>query len=118
MTPWRAYRSARAVGARTGLGLVPARIVRARPAGGHGGVRPASLRFTATLDGGVAVEPAAPKPLLASGPLRPGSHAGGALTLRNQTGAALAVRLRARPSSTALDGTAHVRLVSRGAVLA
>src|SRR3954470_3332384 len=118
MSTFAADRFTRAIGAAIGLGLVAALIVMARPAGGHGGVLPASLRFTATLDGAVAVEPAAPKLLLASGPMRPGSHAGGALTLRNQTGAVLAVRLRARPSSTALDGTAHVRLVSRGAVLA
>jgi hypothetical protein len=118
MSSSAADRFTRAIGAAIGLGLVAALIVMARPAGGHGGVLPASLRFTATLDGAVAVEPAAPKPLLASGPMRPGSHAGGGLTLRNQTGATLAVRLRARPSSTALDGTAHVRLVSGGAVLA
>src|SRR4051812_50049427 len=87
------------------------------PAGGQGGVLPASLRFTAALDGAVAVEPAAPKPLLASGPMRPGSHASGGLTLRNQTGEVLAVRLRAKPDSTALDGTAQVRVGSRGQVL-
>ncbi|HEV2856979.1 MAG TPA: hypothetical protein VGW80_01095 [Solirubrobacterales bacterium] len=111
-------RFTRAIGAAIGLVLVAALIVAARPAGGHGGVLPASLRFTATLDGAVAVEPAAPKPLLASGPMRPGSHARGELTLRNQTGETLAVRLRAKASSTALDGTARVRIVSQGATLA
>ncbi|HET9593690.1 MAG TPA: hypothetical protein VFP17_12325 [Solirubrobacterales bacterium] len=110
-------RFTRAIGAAIGLGLVAALIVAARPAGGHGGVLPASLRFTATLDGAVAAEPAAPKPLLASGPMRPGSHARGGFTLSNQTGETLAVRLRAQPSSTALDGTAQVRLRSRGVVL-
>jgi hypothetical protein len=110
-------RFTRAIGAAIGLGLVAALIVAARPAGGHGGVLPASLRFTASLDGAVAAEPAAPQPLLASGPMRPGSHARGAFTLRNQTGETLAVRLRAKPSSTALDGTAQVRLESRGVVL-
>jgi len=110
-------RFTRAIGAAIGLGLVAALIVAARPAGGHGGVLPASLRFTATLDGAVAAEPAAPKPLLASGPMRPGSHARGGFTLSNQTGETLAVRLRAKPSSTALDGTAQVRLQSRGIVL-
>jgi hypothetical protein len=110
-------RFTRAIGAAIGLCLVAALIVAARPAGGHGGVLPASLRFTATLDGAVAASPAAPKPLLASGPLRPGNHAEGAFSLRNQTGETLAVRLRAQPSSTALDGIAQVRLQSRGAVL-
>jgi hypothetical protein len=118
MSTSTADRFTRAIGAAIGLALVAALIVMARPAGGHGGVLPASLRFTAALDGAVAVEPAAPKPLLSSGPMRPGSHARGGFTLRNQTGEALAVRLRAKPSSTALDGTAHVRLVSRGVVLA
>lgn len=118
MSSLSADRFTRAIGAAIGLALVAALIVAARPAGGHGGVLPASLRFTAVLDGAVAVEPAPPKPLLESGPLRPGSHAGGRIVLRNQTGEALAVRLRAKPDSTALDGTAHVRLVSRGVVLA
>lgn len=117
MSTSAADRFTRAIGAAIGLGLVAALIVAARPAAGHGGVLPATLRFTAALDGAVAAEPAAPKPLLASGPMRPGSHAEGNFTLRNQTGETLAVRLRAKPSSTALDGTAQVRLESRGAVL-
>lgn len=111
-------RFTRAIGAAIGLGLVAALIVAARPAGGHGGVLPASLRFTAALDGAVMVEPAAPRPLLESGPMRPGSHASGAMTVSNQTGETLAVRLRAKPNSTALDGTAQVRLTSHGRTLA
>jgi len=117
MSTSTADRFTRAIGAAIGLALIAALIVMARPAGGHGGVLPASLRFTATLDGAVAATPAAPKPLLASGPMRPGSHARGAFALRNETGETLAVRLRARPNSTALDGTAQVRLESRGVVL-
>jgi len=112
-----ADRFTRAIGAAIGLALVAALILAARPAGGHGGVLPASLRFTTALDGVVAAQPAPPKPLLASGPMRPGSHARGAFSLRNESGETLAVRLRARPSSTALDGIAQVRLVSRGVVL-
>lgn len=112
-----ADRFTRAIGAAIGLGLVAALIVMARPAGGHGGVLPASLRFTATLDGAVAAAPAAPQPLLSSGALRPGGHAKGGFSLRNQTGETLAVGLRAQPSSTALDGIAQVRLQSRGVVL-
>ncbi len=107
----------RAIGAAIGLGLVAALIVAARPAHGHGGVLPASLRFTAALDGTVAIAPAAPRPLLESGPMRPGSHASGTMTVRNQTGGALVVRLRAKPDSTALDGTAQVRLTSGGRTL-
>ena len=41
--------------------------------------------------------PAAPRAVLASGPLRPGGHAAGTLALRNQTGSRLAVGLRAVP---------------------
>ncbi len=118
MSSSAADRFTRAIGAAIGLGLVAALIVAARPAGGHGGVLPAELRFTAGLDGAVTVEPAAPRPLLESGPMRPGSHAGGAMTVTNQTGEALAVRLRAKPSSTALDGTAQVRVTSGGRTLA
>jgi hypothetical protein len=117
MSTLAADRFTRAIGAAIGLGLVAALIFAARPAGGHGGVLPASLRFTAALDGAVAAQPAAPKPLLASGQMRPGGHARGAFSLRNETGETLAVRLRARPSSTALDGIAQVRLQSRGVVL-
>jgi hypothetical protein len=110
-------RFTRAIGAAIGLGLVAALIVAARPAGGHGGVLPAELRITAGLDGEVAVGPAAPKPLLESGPMRPGTQVSATMALRNQTGEELAVRLRAQPDSTALDGTAHVRLLSQGKVL-
>lgn len=110
-------RFTRAIGAAIGLVLVAALIVAVRPAGGHGGVLPASLRFSAALDGSVAISPAAPKSLLESGPMRPGSHAQGTMTVANQTGEALAVRLRAQPDSTALDGTAQVRLTSGGRTL-
>jgi hypothetical protein len=118
MSTFAADRFTRAIGVAIGLGLVATLIAMARPAGGDGGVLPATLRFTATLDGAVAAAPAAPKPFLASGPMRPGTDAEGAFTFVNQTGETLAVRLRARPSSTALDGTAQVRLLSGGVVLA
>jgi hypothetical protein len=117
MGPSAADRFTRAIGAAIGLGLVAALIVAARPATGHGGVLPATLRFAAALDGSVAISPSAPRPLLVSGPMRPGSHVVGTMTVRNQTGEALAVRLRAKPDSTALDGTAQVRLTSGGRTL-
>lgn len=104
----------RVVAAAIGLGLVAALIVMARPAGGHGGVLPASLRFTAVQDGAVAVLPAAPRALLDSGPMRPGSRAKGRMRLTNETGKRLQVGIRATPSSTALDGTVHVRLIAAG----
>src|SRR3954462_4978217 len=97
MSSFAADRFTRAIGAAIGLGLVAALIVAARPAGGHGGVLPASLRFTAALAGGGAGEPVPPRPLLVSGAMRPGSRASGKMSVRNETGEALAVRLRARP---------------------
>jgi hypothetical protein len=109
---------AHVLAAAIGAGLVIALVAMARPAGGRGGVAAAALRFTAAPDGAVALTPAAPRALLASGPLRPGDHAAGTLRLRNQTGSRLAVGLRAEPSSTALDGLARVRVVAGGRVLA
>lgn len=111
-----ADRFTRAAGAATGFVLVAALIVAARPAGGDGGVLPASIRFLGLGDGAVALSPAA-RPLLRSGPLRPGDGAGGSVVVRNQTGTTLAVRLRAHPDSTALDGLARVRLQTAGETL-
>ncbi len=99
-----------------GVAIVVALILLARPAGGHGGVLPASLRFTAAQDGAVAITPAAPKAVLEDSHLRPGRHAEGEMALRNQTGAPLALALRAEPASTALDGITRVR-ISAGAEL-
>lgn len=112
-----ADRFTRAAGAAIGLVLVAALVVAARPAGGHGGVLPARLTFTAATDGAVALAPTS-RPLLASGPLRPGGSSRGSVLVRNQTGETMAVRLRARPSSTALDGIAWVRLTAAGETLA
>src|ERR1700712_4359545 len=103
-------RITRVLAASLGVSIVAAVVLLARPAGGHGGVLPASLRFTASEDGAVALAPLAPEPVLAGGAMRPGSRAAGSLVLRNQTGERLAVRLRANPSSTALDGIARVRI--------
>lgn len=111
-------RVTRLLAAAIGAGLVVALVAMARPAAGHGGVQAAALRFAAEPDGAVAVAPAAPRALLASGSLRPGDHVAGTLRLRNQTGSPLAVGLRAEPSSTALDGLARVRVLARGRVLA
>jgi hypothetical protein len=108
----------RLVATAIGLVLVVVLVAIVRPAGGHGGVLPGSLRFTAEQDGAVGVLPAAPKPFIESGPMRPGSHASGVLTLRNETGKRLAVGLAAQPSSTALDGIVRVRIVAAGRTIA
>jgi hypothetical protein len=113
-----ADRLTRVVAAAIGLVLVAGAIAIARPGGGHGGVLPASLRFSAGQDGEVAVLPAAPKTFIESGPMRPGSHASGILTLRNETGERLAVGLAALPSSSALDGLARVRIIAAGRTIA
>jgi hypothetical protein len=97
-----------------GVAIVVAVVLMARPAGGHGGVLPASLRFAAGQDGALAISPAAPKAVFEDAQLRPGERAGGELVLHNQTGKRLAVRLRAEPSSTALDGIARVRIEAAG----
>lgn len=97
-----------------GAAIVLVVVLLARPAGGHGGILPASLRVAASQDGALVVSPAAPKPVLEDARLRPGAHVGGELRLRNQTGEQLAVRLRAEPSSTALDGILRVRIEAGG----
>ncbi len=111
-------RIARVLAAAIGAALVIALIAASQPAGGHGGVLPASLRFLAAQDPVVEVEPAAPRTVLESSSLRPGGRAAGTLRLRNQTGSALAVGLRAEPSSTALDGLVEVRVRAVGETLA
>jgi len=107
-------RITRVVAAALGAAIVIAVVVMAVPAGGHGGVLPAALRFVAGQDGAIAVSPATPEAVLEDAHLRPGRHADGTLVLRNQTGARLAVRLRANPSSTALDGITRVRISAGG----
>jgi hypothetical protein len=107
-------RITRVLAAALGVAVVIVLVLVACPAGGHGGVLPASLRFTASQDGAVAITPAAPKALLEDSHLRPGRHVAGEMTLRNQTGAPLAIGISASPSSTALDGITRVR-ISAGA---
>ncbi|MGE5407992.1 MAG: hypothetical protein ACM3NV_05215 [Syntrophothermus sp.] len=108
----------RVAAAAIGAAAVIALIAMARPAAGHGGVLPASLRFAADQDPALAISPAAPRAVLRSDALRPGGHASGALHVRNQTGAPLVVGLRGEPSSTALDGVVDVRVRSDGRTLA
>lgn len=106
------------VGLALGIGLVAAALVAVRPAGGHGGVLPASLRMTIAQDGAIAAAPAAPRPFLRGRGLRPGSHVTGTVRLTNQTGKRMSLGLLAKPSSTALDGLAQVRIEAGGRVLA
>lgn len=107
-------RITRVLAAALGVAIVVAVVLMARPAGGHGGILPASLRFVASQDGAIAVSPAAPRSLLEATHLRPGDHVAGALELRNQTGERLPVSLRAEPSSTILDGITRVRIEAAG----
>ena len=114
----RGDRAARAAGAAHGICLAIALIAIARPASGHGGVLPATLSVAAHQDGAIAISPASPRPLIPSTRMRPGGRARGSLLMTNQTGSRLAVRLRATPSSTGLDGIVRVRVRAGGDALA
>jgi hypothetical protein len=73
----------------------------------------AEVRVDAVQTGEVGVAPLSPFVNAAS--LVPGRTASGSVTLRDQTGVPLDVRLRALPSSHDLDRLLHVRIVSPGA---
>jgi hypothetical protein len=69
--------------------------------------------------GELEVSRPAPRPLLVANSLRPGGRrAATDFRVRNQTGVALALRLRAEPDSTALDGLLRLRLLEGHRVLA
>ncbi|MFN8160603.1 MAG: hypothetical protein U0R52_06110 [Solirubrobacterales bacterium] len=111
-------RLVRVAGAILGLCLAVALIVFAGPAGGHGGVLPAAVGFAARQDGALAMSPPAPEPFVRADGLRPGDRAAGTVRMANQTGVPVRARLRAAPSSTALDGVLMVRVLAEGRTLA
>jgi hypothetical protein len=111
-TPWRV------TGAILGVSLAVALLVIVRP-GAAGSPLPAALRVTMAPAGELEVSPAPPRPLLVAGSLRPGGRrAVAAFRVRDQTGASLALRLRADPDSTTLDGLLRLRLLDGRRVLA
>ncbi len=104
-------RRAQLAGAVLGAGIAVATIVMALPAAGHGGVPAARLEASALSTGPVSASAGGPAPFLRAAGLRPAGRARTArLELVNESGARLAVRLRARLSSTALDGLVRLRL--------
>lgn len=86
--------------------------------GAAGAGAPATVSFAIAPMGELEVTPAPPRPVLAVRSLRPGGpRASGAFTVRNQTGEDLAVALKVKPDSTALNGLLEVRVRSAGRLL-
>jgi hypothetical protein len=104
-------RLARLLGLGLGIALAAAALLTWRVSGGERALG-ADVRFEALQTGPVGVTPVHP---FASTPsLLPGSAVSGDVALRNQTGAPLALRLRALPSTSDLNALLRVR-VSAGA---
>jgi hypothetical protein len=107
----------RAAGALLGLALAVTLLLVSRP-GAAGAGAPAAVSFAIAPVGELEVVPPPPRPVLEARSLRPGGpRAGGAFTLRNQTGEELAVTLRAEVDSTALNGLLEVRVRGGGRLL-
>jgi hypothetical protein len=108
-------RAARALGATCGLVAAAALIMswRTGPAGATLG---AQVRIAVSPTGELALKPAGT--VLTGYRLRPGRAAASELRLTNQTPKALAVRLRAVPSSGSLDETLVVSVSTPGRTLA
>jgi hypothetical protein len=118
MNPSAQRNLARAAGALLGHTLAVTLRRVARPGAGGAGA-PAAVTVTVAPVGELEVTPPPPRPVLESRALRPGGpRAGGAFTVRNQTGESLAVALPVEVSSTALNGLLELRVRSEGQVLA
>lgn len=112
-------RRPRAAGGLIGACLAVALIVLALPAGGQGGVLPASLELSVQGGGAIAAVPAAPEVLLQVNDLRPaGPSASAGFELVNQAGRTATVGLRALPSSAALGDQARIEIEANGQTLA
>lgn len=117
MNPSAQRNLARAAGALLGLTLAVTLLLVSRP-GAAGTGAPAAVRVAIAPVGELEIVPAPPRPVLEARSLRPGGpRAGGAFSVRNQTGESLAVALRADVSSTALNGLLEVRVRNGGRVL-
>jgi hypothetical protein len=75
----------------------------------------ANVRMEALQTGAVGVAPL--HPFLSAPSLLPGSSVAGDVTVRNQTGVRLAVRLRALPSTPELDSLLGIRVGARDQTL-
>lgn len=115
----RSHRNvARLAGAALGIGLAAALLLASRP-GAVGSPLPAGVRVGIVAAGELEVTPSPPRPVLVADTLRPGGpRAASGFQVRNQTGAGLAVDLKATADSTALDGLLRLRVRRAGRVLA
>jgi hypothetical protein len=104
-------RLARGLGVVLGVSLAAVALIAWRVPGGEGTLG-ADVRVETLQTGEVGVAPL--HPFLTAPSLMPGSQASGSVTLRNQTGSPLAVRLRARPSSRDLDRILRVQVRAGG----
>jgi hypothetical protein len=104
-------RSARLAGILLGVGLAAVALVAWRVPRGERTLG-ADVRMEALQTGPVGVAPL--QPFLAKPSLLPGAAVSGSVTLRNQTGVPLALRLRALPSTRDLNRMLVVK-VSAGA---
>jgi hypothetical protein len=103
---------ARTMGSALGLGLAAAIVLASWPAANANGLT-ATVRFSVPPSGELAVTPTSPRPVLVAAGLRPGSTpAVSSFEVQNQTASPMALRFRAQPNSTALDGLLQVRLSS------
>jgi hypothetical protein len=111
-------RIARAAGLAVGVGAATAVLVAASPSSDFSRL-PATVRVSVAPSGELEAVPSAPRKVLATRSLSPeGGTVAGAFSLRNQSGAGLAVRLRARAASRELDGLLRVRVRSGRKTLA
>lgn len=107
-------RTARLLGTAVGVCLAAAALISWRVPGGERTLG-ADVRIEALQTGEVGVAPLHP---FASAPsLLPGSSLTGDVTVRNQTGVPLALRLRALPSTRELDSLLGVRVSAGGRTL-
>ena len=108
----------RVAGTLIGATVVLALLLAARP-GAHGSPLPASVRVLVAPTGELEVTPPPPHPVLVGHSLRPGGRSvASTFGVRNQTGQHLAVELRAKADSSALNGLLRLRLSANGRALA
>jgi hypothetical protein len=107
-------RIARLAGILLGVGLAAVALLSWRVPGGERTLG-ADVRFEALQTGPVGVAPI--RPFVSTPSLLPGKEVSGNVTLRNQTGVPLALRLRALPSTPGLDTALHVRMSTGSKIL-
>lgn len=107
--PLSAHRLARPLGIALGIVLAALALVSWRVPGGARTLG-ADVRVEALQTGALGVSPL--HPFVSTPSLVPGHRAGGRVSVRNQTGVPLRVRIRALPSTRELDGLLRVRVAS------